>query len=418
MTHPCRFFLAVLILSLATVLTASADSKKPDEIRSEEFTPQPIKITLDDLPKTFHKPDPSSQSHIVAPPMSPLLRLPKGFHISVYADGLHNPRWLALTPAGDALVTEDGAIKLLEDKKNRGIADKITIFAGPQNGVNEPFGIAFSAQYFFVANTDSILRFAYSTGQKEEKGSGEKIASLPAGGRRQPWARNIALTPDGQKLYLSLGINSTSENDPYKGGILTMNADGSNAQVLKNGLRNPIGLGVQPFTGRIYATVNEHQGNDDDVVPDYFTEMSAGKTYGWPYAYVETGAAEKPTDRVPDVLFSTQNAGLGITFYTSPTFPAHYYNGAFVALRGTWNRNRGRGSKIIFIPFSDKHEPLGYYEDFVTGFTSEDGTESWAEPVGISELPDGSIIFTDDANGRIYRVWYTGGDRPKHVVLP
>jgi glucose/arabinose dehydrogenase len=418
MTKPRRILLVGFTVWMASFLIVFADSKRPVEMRSETFTPQPIKIALDDLPRTFKKPDASRSPRIVPPPQNPLLKLPKGFHISVYAEGLHNPRWLALTPGGDVLVTEDGAIKLLEDKHGHGIGDQITIFAGPKNGLNQPFGIAFSADYFFVANTDSILRFPYTSGQKEEKGTGEKIASLPAGGRQQPWARNIALTPDGKKLYLSLGIKSISENDSYKGGILTMNVDGSEAQILKNGLRNPVGLGVQPFTGKIYATVNEHQGSDDDLVPDYFTEMSAGKSYGWPYAYVDAGAPENPNNRVPDVLFQTQNAGLGVTFYTSPTFPAHYYNGAFVAVQGTWNRNRGRGCKIIFIPFNDKHEPVGAYEDFVTGFLNEEGTETWAEPVGISELPDGSIIFTDDVNGRIYRVRYTGAEKPKHVVLP
>ncbi len=200
-----------------------------------------------------------------------------------------------------------------------------------------------------------------------------------------------------------------------------MNLDGSNQQTFAYGLRNPVGLDFHPETKELYTTVNERDGLGDDLVPDYFTRIRSGEFYGWPYSYftpnnldprhVQNGQSVRP-DLVgktlkPDVLFQAHSAALGLQFYDGNTFPKSYKNGGFVAFRGSWNRNSGTGYKLVFIPFN-QGRPLGYYEDFLTGFLVNPAIpETWGRPVGLLVLPDGSLIFTEESNGRIYRVQYS-----------
>jgi glucose/arabinose dehydrogenase len=202
-----------------------------------------------------------------------------------------------------------------------------------------------------------------------------------------------------------------------------MDLDGSNQQTFAWGLRNPVGLAIHPATGELYATINERDGLGDDLVPDYFTRVQQGGFYGWPYAYLtgdrldprqaDNGRSRNPElaarTLTPDVLFQAHSAALGVQFYQGNTFPDRYRNGAFVAFRGSWNRNQGTGYKIVFVPFGADNRPMGQYEDFVTGFLTEPSVPTtWGRPVGILALPDGSLLFTEEANGRIYRVQYQG----------
>jgi glucose/arabinose dehydrogenase len=202
-----------------------------------------------------------------------------------------------------------------------------------------------------------------------------------------------------------------------------MNLDGSNQQTFAYGLRNPVGLAFHPQSGELYTTVNERDGLGDDLVPDYFTRVRSGEFFGWPFAYLSpdkidprharngqsTNPALASQTRSPDVLFQAHSAALGVQFYSGNTFPDRYRNGAFVAFRGSWNRSQGTGYKIVFVPFTADNRPAGYYEDFVTGFlTNPSGPNTWARPVGVLVLPDGSLLFTDEGNGRIYRVQYSG----------
>ncbi len=190
-------------------------------------------------------------------------------------------------------------------------------------------------------------------------------------------------------------------------------------------MHDNLGLDFHPQTGELYTTVNERDGLGDDLVPDYLTRIRQGEFYGWPYAYLqpnlldprqtENGRSKKPDlaakTLMPDVLFQSHSAALGLQFYDGETFPAKYRNGAFVAFRGSWNRNAGTGYKIVFVPFNntgnETGRPLGYYEDFLTGFILEASVpRTWGRPVSVLVLPDGSLLFTEEANGRIYRVQY------------
>jgi glucose/arabinose dehydrogenase len=360
-------------------------------------------------------------------PKMPQLQVPLGFSVNVFAENLNSPRWLALTPTGDVLVTEtrDNRIRLLRDTNQDGVADSQQTFADASNGLDIPFGMAFSGDAFFLGNTSAVLRFPYQPGQTRLVGRGQKIADLPGGGYRQHWTRNVLLAPDGQRLYVSIGSQSNvDEEELPRASVQVMNLDGSNVQTVASGLRNPVGLDFHPVTGELYTTVNERDGLGDDLVPDFFTRIRPGEFYGWPYAYltpqnldphqVVNGRSRRPDlvsqTRTPDVLFQAHSAALGLQFYDGNTFPQRYRNGAFVAFRGSWNRSQATGYKVVFIPFNQAGRPLGEYEDFLTGFLVDpNGPTTWGRPVGLLALPDGSLLMTEEMNDRIYRIQYTGG---------
>ncbi|NEQ67633.1 MAG: sorbosone dehydrogenase family protein [Symploca sp. SIO2D2] len=402
--------------------TAEAGTK--NLITTETLNPQPIKITLDSLPQPFATNSAFKRPQVVAIPQNPILKVPSGFEVNVYADSLDAPRWLALTPNGEVLVTETrkNRIRLLHDSDGDGVTDVNQTFATAENGVNIPFGMAFADNFFFLGNTGAVLRFPYSKGEAKLIGKGEKIAALTPGGYNQHWTRNVVAAPDGQKLYVSIGSRSNVDEESLpRASVQEMNLDGSNQQTFAYGLRNPVGLDFHPTTGELYTTVNERDGIGDDLVPDYFTRIRQGEFYGWPYAYLtpnlleprqtSNGQSKRPDlvaqTQTPDVLFQAHSAALGLQFYDGETFPSKYRNGAFVAFRGSWNRNQGTGYKIVFIPFDDNQQPKGYYEDFLTGFLiNPSGPNTWGRPVGLLVLPDGSLLFTEEANNRIYRIQY------------
>lgn len=389
------------------------------------FTPQPIQIQLKNLPAPFATDSASKPPQVVPIPQKPVLRVPPGFQVNVFAENLEAPRWLALTPDGDVLVTETRSdrIRLLRDSNGDGIADIKKTFASAENGLNIPFGMAFTKDAFFVGNTDAVLKFPYQKGQQQLTGKGEKITSLPGGGYNQHWTRNVVVSPDNQKLYVSIGSRSNVDEEAIpRASIQEMNLDGSQRKTFAFGLRNPVGLDFHPITKELYTTVNERDGLGDDLVPDYFTRVQQGEFYGWPYAYLSPNYVEprqkvnrrsKRPDlvartRTPDVLFQSHSAALGLQFYDGKTFPAKYKNGAFVAFRGSWNKNSGTGYKVVFIPFNNQGRPFGNYEDFLTGFLLDPSIPStWGRPVGLLVLPDGSLLVTEEANNRIYRIQYS-----------
>ncbi len=403
-------------------------------IATTPLQPTPIQISVADLPQPYASDSASKSPQVVAIPQSPTLAVPPGFTVNVFAEGLDAPRWLALTPEGDVLVTEtrQNQIRRLRDSNGDGVADQNSIFANASNGLNIPFGMAFSDDAFFLGNTDAVLRFPYMLGQGALTGTGQRIARLPGNGYRQHWTRNVAIAPDQSKLYVSIGSQSNVNEEPSpRASVQVMNLDGSGQETFASGLRNPVGLDFNPVTADLYATVNERDGLGDDLVPDYFTRLQPGEFFGWPYAYLSpdrldprqlqgnsqgasSGNRSKRPDlaaqtQTPDVLFQAHSAALGLRFYTGDTFPEKYRNGAFVAFRGSWNRSQGTGYKLVFIPFDTAGRPQGYYEDFLTGFlTDPSGPTTWGRPVGLLVLPDGSLLFTEEANNRIYRVQFTG----------
>ncbi|MEW6491599.1 MAG: PQQ-dependent sugar dehydrogenase [Cyanobacteriota bacterium] len=395
-------------------------------VPTQTLTPQPIKITLADLPEPFATNSASQSPQVISVPQNPTLNVPAGFRVNVYADNLDAPRWLALTPSGDVLVTETRAnrIRLLRDTDGDGVADVRKTFATAENGVNIPFGMTFAGNSFFLGNTGEVRRYPYTNGQQQLTDRGQKIADLTPGGYNQHWTRNVVASPDGTKLYVTIGSRSNVDEEPLpRASVQVMNLDGSNQQTFAYGLRNPVGLDFHPITGEVYVTVNERDGIGDDLVPDYLTRIRQGEFYGWPYAYLSPnlieprqtvkGKSKRPDlvakTQTPDVLFQAHSAALGLQFYDGQTFPEKYRNGAFVAFRGSWNRNQGTGYKVAFVPFDASGQPQGYYEDFLTGFlVNPSGPTTWGRPVGLLVLPDGSLLVTEEANERIYRIQYRG----------
>ncbi|MEB3211554.1 MAG: PQQ-dependent sugar dehydrogenase [Leptolyngbyaceae bacterium] len=203
----------------------------------------------------------------------------------------------------------------------------------------------------------------------------------------------------------------------------SMNLDGSEQQTFAYGLRNPVGLDFHPVTQELYTTVNERDGLGDDLVPDYLTRIQQGEFYGWPFAYLSPNLldprqmagdrSQSPNlanqTQTPDVLFQAHSAALGLQFYDGATFPDRYHNGAFVAFRGSWNQNPATGYKLVFVPFDLSGRPAEYYEEFLTGFLLDPSSPTtWGRPVGVLAMQDGSLLFTEEMNQRIYRIQYHG----------
>jgi glucose/arabinose dehydrogenase len=394
-------------------------------IRTELLKPTPMTVRLESLPAPFSTESASKSPSVVPAPSEATLRVPEGFTVMLYADGLQRARWMTLTPEGDVLAVESRANRIirLRDADKDGVAEARDVFADESNGLNLPFGMAFTESHFYVGNTNGVRRYPYSRGQGRLTGKGSEVTSLPGLGYNQHWTRNVRVAPDGKRLFVTVGSESNvSVEESPRASVLVMQLDGSGRQVYASGLRNPVGLDFHPRTGEPYVTVNERDGLGDDLVPDYVTRIQQGGFYGWPYAYLapknvdprrtRDGRSEKPElvakTITPDVLLPAHSAALGLVFYRGSAFPERYRGGAFVAFRGSWNRSEGTGYKVVFVPFDAQGRPAGSFEDFLTGFLLDPtGPKVWGRPVGLLELPDGSLLLTDDGNGRIYRIAFT-----------
>ncbi|MCW1883801.1 sorbosone dehydrogenase family protein [Luteolibacter flavescens] len=421
-----RMFNFVFVGAAMLAIGISGDLKA-EELRAVPFTPEQIKIDLDALPQPTPDDSPSKRPKIDPVPAEATLMAPEGFKVTLYASDMKQARWLALTPDGDVLLAQsrEEKISILRDTDGDGSIDSTTTFADKSNGTNVPFGMAFVDGYFLLGNTDAVRRYPWKKGQIRLEGEGEQITELPGGGYNQHWTRNVIADEKGEWIYVSVGSESNVdvEKEP-RATVLRMKPDGSARTVYGSGLRNPVGLALHPKTGVLFTTVNERDRLGDDLVPDYLTHVQEGGFYGWPYTYlkpenldprrVKDGKSENPELAAktisPDLLFQAHSAALGICFSTGDKFPAKYRNGAFVAFRGSWNRNAGTGYKIVFVPFGADGKPTGHYEDFVKGFLTDESTpRTWGRPVDVMMHPDGSLLFTEEENGRVYRVSYEGG---------
>jgi len=400
-------------------------------------------VAIQSLPPPFQTPWFRKPTKVVPMPAGHQLLAPAGFAVNVYADGLQFARFMALAPNGDVFLAEptrDAAkITVLRDADRDGVAEARETFA---TGLNRPFGLAFWKNYLYVGNNDSVVRYAYAAGQTHATGAAETIARLPPSdaaldeetARRlridvsqtrgyNHWTRNVIFNPAGSKLYVTIGsaTNATPEADGtsiLRAAIHEYNPDGSGHRLFASGLRNPVGLAYFPGTSTLWTAVNERDQLGDDLVPDYITAVRDGGFYGWPFAYLgkhldPTVEPQRPDlvekALVPDVLLPAHSAALGLLFYTGAQFPPAYRNSAFVALHGSINRSKLSGYAVIRVPFRNG-KPSGPPEDFLTGFIARDDEEkeAWGRPVGLLQLPDGSLLVSDDGGNRIWRVRYTG----------
>ncbi|HEV7279147.1 MAG TPA: sorbosone dehydrogenase family protein [Pirellulaceae bacterium] len=397
------------------------------EVQTKAFEPEPIKIEVADLPAPNETESANKHPEVVKPPETPTLEAPEGFQVAAFA-AIDQARWLTIGPRGELIcvASKNDTVWVLEDGDGDGVAEIQYSLLDSSNGAHLPFGVAFDDEHFYLGNTNAVLKYPYAYGKAEDRefltlGEPQKIADLPGQGYNQHWTRNVILSKDGEKLFVSVGSESNADiEEAPRATVLVMNKDGSDRKVYASGLRNPVGLDVHPKTGVLFAAVNERDKIGDELVPDYLTNVKEGGFYGWPYSYfkptlldprhVKDGKSVRPElvekTIMPDVLFEAHSAALGLAFYDGDAFPEPYRDGAFVAMRGSWNRSRGTGYKIAYVPF-ENDKPVGHYQDFVRGFLIEpEVPKAWGRPVGVAVGRDGSLFFTEEGNGYVYRVSY------------
>lgn len=406
-------------------------------------------IKPEDLPKPYVTKSVSNSAGLADMPAGAKPQLPQGFSAELIASGIDNPRVVRVAPNGDLFVADSEAnqVRVYRLAKDGAKPAEDGIFAG---NLNQPYGIAFyppgdDPQWVYVANSDSIVRFAYRNGELKASGEPEIIvANIPS---NHHWTRDIVFSPDGKTLYLSVGSGSNVAEDMGKapdGGldawvksqplgaswgseegradVQAFDPDGKNGRIVATGLRNCSGMTIQPATGALWCVVNERDALGDNVPFEYATSVKDGAYYGWPWYYI--GNHEDPRHKgarpdlagkatIPDVLMQAHSAPLNIAFYdrkdlpADSGFPKEYRGDAFVALHGSWNRGNRTGYKVVRLLFKDG-KPTGEYEDFMTGFVVSNG-EVWGRPVGVAVAHDGALIVTEDGNGTIWRVTYDGG---------
>jgi glucose/arabinose dehydrogenase len=387
------------------------------------------KLTVPDLPKPFGTESANNGPHVVPRPENAWPKCLPGFKVDMYTTKLTNPRLIRVAPNGDLFLAESeaGKIKVFRGITADGKPAEEHVFA---TGLHQPFGINFypagpNPKWVYVGNTDSVVRFPYKNGDMEASDKPEMIASdIPGGGRLQGgghWTRDVVFSNDGKKMFVSVGSKSNVDdvdnnpNEFHRADVLEYTPDGKFQKIYASGVRNSVGLAVNPTTGELWGSVNERDGLGDNLVPDYITHFTDGGFYGWPWYYI--GANQDPRHAgkhpelkdkviVPDVLLQPHNASLELTFYTGSQFPKEYAGDIFASEHGSWNRAKRTGYEVIRVPLH-MGKADGSYEDFVTGFTTDDG-QVWGRPVGVAVAKDGSLFVSDDGSKSIWLVRYVG----------
>jgi glucose/arabinose dehydrogenase len=383
------------------------------------------KLTVADLPAPFASPSAGNGPALAPQPQGAWPQVPAGFKVERYVgSGLDEPRELRTAPNGDLFVAESGLgqVKVFRGISSDGKAIQSSVFA---TGFKQPFGIAFyppgkNPQWVYVANTNSVVRFPYKNGDLQASGTAETvIPEIPAGGGH--WTRDLAFTADGKTLFVSVGSQS-NVNDPdthpqefHRANILEFTPDGKFVGVFASGIRNPVGIAIDPQTQELWCSTNERDALGDNLVPDYITHVQRGGFYGWPWFYMGSNQDPRHAGKhpelvgkvlVPDVLLQPHNASLQLTFYGGKQFPNEYSGDLFASEHGSWNRAIRTGYEVIRVPL-EHGRSSGVYEEFMTGFVVDDG-HVWGRPVGIAVAPDGSLMVSDDGSRSIWRISYTG----------
>jgi glucose/arabinose dehydrogenase len=368
-----------------------------------------------DLPKPFATKSAGNGPGGVKAPAGFLPTVPAGFHVNVFAASLQNPRFLLTAANGDIFLAETGAGKVivLHDPQGTGGAQQQEVFA---DNLRRPFGLAFHDDYLYVGNTGEVVRFKFDPKTSKRIGEAEHIVDLPPGGGH--FTRTLAFGPDGKTLYISVGSsgNIDIEKDSRRAAVLACDPDGKNLRVYASGLRNAVGLALEPHTNVLWVAVNERDELGDNLPPDYFTSIKDGGFYGWPYSYIGDNVDPRVQPQkpdlvakaiIPDVLLGAHVAPLQFAFYNATQFPEPYRGGAFVAEHGSWNRATRAGYQVAFVGMKDgkaEADPV----PFLTGLVPDPkGHNVNGRPVGVTVAPDGSLLVSDDGTGIIYRISYS-----------
>lgn len=386
---------------------------------------------------------------LVPRPAGFLPTAPSGFKVELHTAAVEAPRAMLVLPDGDVLVAEGRTERMggmppavIEALTKQGVfgpsPDRILRLRRTATGVavttaltglNQPYGMLLLGDWLYVANTDALLRFPFRRDTGAIEPAPQSILALPAGEPNNHWTRNLLATPGGDRILVTVGAatdaNEAGTDPPDRAAIWEIRPDGSDRRLLATGLRNPVGLAFDPATGSLWTTVNERDGLGEDTPPDYLVRVVDGGFYGWPWVYFGTypdpvqarrdpqGVARaQQTARVPDLALGGHSVPLGLHFLTGKAFPARYREGAFIARRGGGGRTRYLGFDVVFVPFAGG-SPTGAIEPFLTGFVADDvRAEVYGRPVDVVELPDGSLLVSDDAGQAIWRVsWVGDGSR-------
>jgi glucose/arabinose dehydrogenase len=433
-----HIFLAISVSALALPLAACNDPKDTATV-AQSYGPSPS------LPPPQHSWIPTVDIASVnrwAAGAKPTAA--NGMTVAAFATGLDHPRTVYTLPNGDVLVAESNAppkpddgrgikgfiykqaqnwagagvpsanrITLLRDADGDGVAEFRSVFL---SNLNSPFGMVLVGEDFYVANTDAIMKFPYHEGDTKITAPGVRLADLPAGTINHHWTKDLTASPDGTKLYATVGSNSNvAENgiEAEKNRAAVLEVDRANGQwrVFASGLRNPNGPTFNPTTGELWVVVNERDELGNDLVPDYMTSVKDGAFYGWPYSYfgdhVDTRVEPRRPDMVqkamaPDYALGAHTASLGLAFNTGHLFPQEMQGGAFIGQHGSWNRKPRSGYKVIFVPFKDG-KPSGGPQDVLTGFLSDNG-DAQGRPVGVRLDKHGALLVADDVGNTVWRV--------------
>lgn len=372
---------------------------------------------------------------------------PAGFKVTALARGLDHPRWVYTLPNGDVLVAEsnkpppaEGAknvhsdglrglamglvmkragagtpsanrITLLRDTDGDGVADVRTAF---MQNLLSPFGMALVGTQLFIATADGVVKVPYETGQTSVNTAPVRVTDLPAGANHH-WTKNIIASPDGRKLYATVGSNSNAGDNGMaaeegRAAIWEVDVETGSKRLFATGLRNPNGLGWEPQSKVLWTVVNERDELGNELVPDYLTSVKDGAFYGWPWSYwgqhVDTRVNPPNPDMVakaitPDFGLGSHVAPLGLAF-SDARMPGAYASGAFIGQHGSWNRKELTGYNVVFVPFADGR-PSGPPQPFLAGFLSKDG-DAYGRPVGVALDGKGALLVADDVGNVVWRV--------------
>lgn len=368
-----------------------------------------------------------------------------GLGVQVFAKGLNHPRWLLALPNGDVLVAETNAparpdndtgirgwveqrfqgqagaggrsadrITLLRDSDGDGVADQRSVLL---SGLHSPFGMALVGDQLYVANTDALLRFPFTPGQTRITAKGQKVVDLPAGRINHHWTKNVIASPDGSKLYVTVGSNSNVGErgqavEEGRAAIWEIDTKTGSHRIYAYGLRNPVGMAWEPSSKTLWTVVNERDELGSDLVPDFLTSVQFGGFYGWPWFYWGGYHDDRPMDPPPELVEETvirpdyavgpHTASIGLTFASGAKLGPLYADGAFIGQHGSWNRSPYAGYKVIFVKFANGH-PVGKPLDVLTGFLDDKG-RAHGRPVGAAIDKAGALLVADDVGNAVWRV--------------
>jgi glucose/arabinose dehydrogenase len=367
-----------------------------------------------------------------------------GFTVTALERGLQHPRWLYVLPNGDVLVAESNKPAPAAGEEDKGVkawvtrqvmkragagvpsADRITLLRDADadgkaevrsvfiDQLHSPFGMALVGNDFYVANADAVVRYPYVQGQIRLSAPPVKVTDLPAGINHH-WTKGLVASPDGRKLYVSVGSNSNAAErgmqvEEGRAAVWEIDVASGSKRLFAGGLRNPVGMAFEPRSKALWAVVNERDELGSDLVPDYLTSVRDGAFYGWPWSYwgpnvdarVQPARPEMVARAVvPDYALGNHVAPLGLAF-SDARMPAAFADGAFVALHGSWNRRPLSGYKVVFVPFAGGR-PSGAPRDVLVGFLSPEG-EAWGRPVGVALDRAGALLVADDVGNTVWRL--------------